>query len=974
MIPTATAPLCLKLKKGRVALKIKVNRAYASVIIMLFAMLLLSTGTSVVDAEASADNLYLSKQVKLNTDGTYTITIEAFTTGMITTTTVPVDIVLVLDQSGSMGSEFGSSTQIKALKSAVTTFIAAVQKETASSGADHRIAIVGFAQGYEYDYYNTEVLSAYSGGDVGVQYGTSAYRALDKKTSLRAPNSTILTDAVNAIDNYGWTQTDIGMTMAKDILDSARAVPGYKRNQLVVLFSDGFPNSTGEFDTSLANRAITISKALKDIGVPIYSIGTFSDANPKGTSDANRFMSYISSNYPTAISMTAPRTLVNNAVYYKTAANAYQLNTVFTEISNNIAGEILSNATILDVVSPQFELRKDGEDYRIKSSKYMFTGYQKDANGNNLKGSNGEFIPTWSQTPTSEDLSAKINILDGGVVELEGYDFDLVGQFGSTCYGSKVIMELTVGRAEDFIGGNKAKFNSESSGLYDSKEGLIERFTSPMADIPVIEGLSLKGGTKSIYVGEPMGITPYDTFFDDIANASIGVPFNIGDRTFYTNGANNGYVNLSYTIFEGSDIKGVYTIPAGSKSGSWDTKYGTLDSIRPTDNRKFEMRLAVSPSEGGTISPVDVPLTSEFIIHVFKPKVTFKDLYPKTNDPLTQFDLDEAIMGDALWVNSDPKALEPDSKAPALSLTYDVLGKAPASIREGKVNVIKVERLSGDSTADILESTAFEWDDTEGKCNDSCRIPEHSADFAIHEFNIHNSAGPALLNTQDHDSYMIGYPKGMFYPNRSISRAEVATIFFRLLTEQARNANFATTSTFTDVLGGNWYSNAISTLLAMRMVEGYPDGTFKPDEFITRAEFAKIAVSFFKPSIESFISTFSDVAGHWAEVYIERAYKVGLIGGYPDGTFLPDKHITRAEAVRLINNTLGRKPHKDYLLDGMMSWLDNKKVDRWYYADIQEASNEHRYTWTESMVEGKLTKHEKWEGLLQERDWLELQE
>ena len=164
---------------------------------------------------------------------------------------------------------------------------------------------------------------------------------------------------------------------------------------------------------------------------------------------------------------------------------------------------------------------------------------------------------------------------------------------------------------------------------------------------------------------------------------------------------------------------------------------------------------------------------------------------------------------------------------------------------------------------------------------------------------------PNWLNLDDHDAYIQGYPDGRVKPQNNITRAEVATIFFRLLTDDARDYYYSTDSGFSDVNPGDWYNTAVATMVQAGILNGYSDGTFKPNASITRAEFATIAARFLSNPYST-KDRFYDTEGHWAEVYINRAAEIGWIGGYPDGSFKPDRYITRAEAVTLVNNVLGR--------------------------------------------------------------------
>ena len=201
---------------------------------------------------------------------------------------------------------------------------------------------------------------------------------------------------------------------------------------------------------------------------------------------------------------------------------------------------------------------------------------------------------------------------------------------------------------------------------------------------------------------------------------------------------------------------------------------------------------------------------------------------------------------------------------------------------------------------------------------------------------------PDKLNGDDHFAYIIGYPDGKVHPKGNISRAETATIFFRLLKADIRDGNLTTDNEFSDVSDGQWHNKAISTMAKLGIVKGRRADSFDPDASITRAEFAAICARFNTKPVEN-SGSFSDISGHWAENEIERAAAFGWISGYPDGTFHPDARITRAEAMTMINRVLCRMPQsEDDLLDSMVTWPDNKPSD-WHYLAVQEATNSHDF-------------------------------
>ena len=201
---------------------------------------------------------------------------------------------------------------------------------------------------------------------------------------------------------------------------------------------------------------------------------------------------------------------------------------------------------------------------------------------------------------------------------------------------------------------------------------------------------------------------------------------------------------------------------------------------------------------------------------------------------------------------------------------------------------------------------------------------------------------PNYLNNENHFAYIVGYEDGTVRPNANISRAEVAAIFFRLLKDDVRDDNLTANSVFTDVAFGKWYNKSISTMAKIGIVKGRTANAFAPNAPITRAEFAAICSRFDRSNVE-IKSDFNDISGHWAENEIRRAASLGWIQGYTDGSFKPDQNITRAEAASMINRMLHRLPETvDDLLDGMIQWPDNQPND-WYYINMQEATNSHDF-------------------------------
>ena len=290
-------------------------------------------------------------------------------------------------------------------------------------------------------------------------------------------------------------------------------------------------------------------------------------------------------------------------------------------------------------------------------------------------------------------------------------------------------------------------------------------------------------------------------------------------------------------------------------------------------------------------------------------------------------------------------------------------------LEPGKYRITVKETNSGDRyvTYDDATHTYDFTVNTEGKININTPI---TCTFTNKYTKRHSAATPSkpTLNTGDHYAYVMGYPDGTVRPNGSITRAEVSTILFRLLSDKTRDEYFTTESSFTDVKAGAWYNNSIATLeKAGVIVDTAKGGAFRPNEAITRAELAAMLAQFSDAKPVKGVK-FSDVsAEHWAYEAIAIAAKMGWIEGYPDGTFRPDATITRAEMMTLVNRALERVPSdEDHLLSKrvMLTFPDCKSGD-WFYIAVQEATNSHTYERAATEKNGD----EQWTALRANRDW-----
>ena len=298
---------------------------------------------------------------------------------------------------------------------------------------------------------------------------------------------------------------------------------------------------------------------------------------------------------------------------------------------------------------------------------------------------------------------------------------------------------------------------------------------------------------------------------------------------------------------------------------------------------------------------------------------------------------------------------------------------------DGRVSILVAKTFSWRdvrNAGDTLDNTANVSVDGETVKTDTERVPV-DIDWDINVPDIDDDDDddvaepddeyiPNWLNTTDHYSYIVGYEDGTIRPGNNITRAEVATIFFRLLSEGSSERWYSASNSFSDVAADSWYNVPVSTLSNMGIIDGYEDGTFKPNAPITRAEFTAIATRFFDYTAE-YEGAFNDVTySDWYADCVQAAVDMGLVNGYADGGFHPNAYITRAESCAIVNRVLNRVPHEDYLLDEdeMITWPDNS-YGAWYYADMQEATNSHDYDWIS--VSGEVV--EEWTDKLTEPNW-----
>ena len=366
-------------------------------------------------------------------------------------------------------------------------------------------------------------------------------------------------------------------------------------------------------------------------------------------------------------------------------------------------------------------------------------------------------------------------------------------------------------------------------------------------------------------------------------------------------------------------------------------------------------------SEGSTV--VDkMGSEFDFVPGSLKLTVGGKELDAKTVGDVTYFGDDATNLSESNYRFK----LEYDSGEDMFTWTINenVSNFAPVQLSY-QVQLVNPKTAPGNYTVPTNEYAKLNPKDSLGNPGKELTFPIPEVSYTVKRHHTPTTVTKPALNTADHYAYVMGYPDGTVQPGGYITRAEASTIFFRLLTDETREQYWATTNAYSDIKSGDWYNNAISTLSSAGIVSGYPDGTFRPNAPITRAEMSKIIALFAK--LDKTTDRFSDIAGHWAEAYIKLAAGNGWIEGYPDGTFKPQQNITRAETVTMINRVLERVPSdEDHLLSySVMLTFPDCQPGQWFYIAIQEATNSHTYERAVTEKNGD----EQWTALRDNRDW-----
>ena len=789
------------------------------------------------DGEQAGDDngLVLAKNAQYDPGtGRCTITLEAYTTGTVTTEVenVPTDIVLVLDQSGSMEEFYGTTyeevyskelsenstyyvivngvytevsysswrgywyygswlspiqvtpktdpndaeegsvqfydkieiTRIEALKSAVTIFVNSVAEKAKGADAtfgteddvNHRIAVVGFASDYyssefgHYYYSNTEVFVGsnqytYNAGQINKpsnansaqSHYASAFQDMNTQTGYDNVQA-----SKNALDAKGGTFTNLGLEMANGILN-ANSVHEAERNRVIVVFTDGAPGWSG-YEDDVASAAITQAGTAKNTyGATVYTVGIFggADATSPGKQDggdtekANWFMHNVSSN----------NGAVQDPSYYLSAGDTTALNSIFTQISNQISSPAINLGTetvVRDILSPYFNLPEgtNAESIRLYTADYNGTTFEERV----------------SVTP-ADGITATVNTVTE-TIEVRGFDFtaNFVSETtkpGET-YGKKLIIEFdTVFDRSSTFGGNGIPTNADASGVYYGNE-CVEYFVSPTVDIPIVFDFGTSDST--IYLSQNAN-----------AQSLVGV---LADYT--PNGTNNAHVNIVFTITRGGKTA-TLTYNAGKGVGTWSGD--SLSSLALTDCTDFTVSCTVTPINEGTVSgKVIGPKTAT--IHVLRPTIVWKDIEVYLGDTV---DLDTAF-NSVSWTdaNADTTHTAPEATgtAPVIAYTYSIYDGGLGSIGSDIYTPARTDACPINVSVTVGEMSELDEYVTSYSSCGTHQIVSHTLSENSPEFYVHVTTCSITITKLGYDENLQNGGQTFLFEVVDSNKAVVATV------------------------------------------------------------------------------------------------------------------------------------------------------------------------------------------------------
>lgn len=916
--------------------------------------------------------------------GQITAQIEAYMTDPAnkTRTVKPCDIIFLIEQSQFMNTH--DSANPGGERAEILSAMESLLNElpTPTTGGEHRIAIAGYGRinnnGSGSDIYdaahypgklsdnNASLNTGYYTKD-GLFHSQSGWNECDGKDDASLPQlpSGYLPDNYDNYDNVflsvsdaeqvidagtmvpwyaGAARMDAGLTITERLAKIAKAhkSTGEDRNLIVCIAASSLPyQNSGTYQKLRPEAAKAAANMLKTTyDATIFGLGDFhqlnlESSNPLHDADKQR------DNFNSTMASICGNASTNGADYFKGLSQVHDideaLNELMTKIDANV-GEGASEELSIHVDSftegagekySWSQLKKDQHILSAGSIRevasvdyYRFTGH--DSSG----------TPLFESTPSRHTEQSLADIDDGDTIQTSLNILPIppqvqAGEIRGANYGEKVVITITdpvcidyqwvsmdnptdvASPANDYIRTGraytaKAQQNSHQGYTFDGW------YTDTTCTVPYVNGTVLNTDTVlyGLWKAEPGNLSVAKTVAGNNGNTSKAFNFTV---TLGDTGINGTFGEMTFA-------DGVATFVL--KHGESKTAVGLPAGIT------YTVTEAEADKDGYTTTSVNA---SGSIIKDDTAAVTFTNTRNSSSSHhSTRYTLHYESNGGTTYKDER-----------CSSGTKVTLDKTPT-----RESYTFTGWYANKALTQKITSVTMNSDKTVYAGWEATGVPDK-------------------LNGDDHFAYVIGYPDGKVHPEGNISRAETATIFFRLLKADIRDGNLTADNEFSDVSDGQWHNKAVSTMAKLGIVKGRRADRFDPNASITRAEFAAICARFSTRTVEN-SGSFSDISGHWAENEIERAAAFGWISGYPDGTFRPDARITRAEAMTMINRVLCRMPQsKSDLLDSMVTWPDNKPSD-WHYLAVQEATNSHDFN-----RQGEVG--ESWTKLTSVPDWTRYQ-
>ena len=920
--------------------------------------------------------------------GQITAQIEAYMTDPAnkTRTVKPCDIIFLIEQSKFMNTQNGSANsgdERAEILSAIDRLLDGMPQPT--TGGKHRIAIAGYGRinnpgiGDSYDAVlypgtlsssNASLNTGYYTKDdtKGVFHSQSGWTECDFQDDASLPQlpSNYLTDDYQdvflSVDNAkqvidagkmvpwyaGAARMDAGLTITERLASIAKAhheAVGEDRNLIVCIAASSLPyQNSSSYQKLRPEAAKAAANMLKTTyGATIFGLGDFhklnlESSNPLNDADKQR------DNFNSTMASICGNASTNGADYFKGLSQVHDideaLNELMTKIDANV-GEGASEKLSIDVNSftegeDSYSWKQLKKDQHILSAGsirevasvdyYRFTGY--DSSG----------TPLFESTPSRHTEQSLADIGGGDTIQTSLNILPIppqapAGEIRGANYGEKVVITIT----------------GPICIRYQWVKPLTPDFNPP----------------KPEYVARATTHKPASP----MQNAVDGKDLNLKFDGWYTD------EQCKHPFVDGTVLNTDTVL-----YGLWKAEHGKLSVAKTVAGNNGD----TSKAFNFTVTLSDTGINGKFGEMTFANGVATFVL--KHGESKTAVDLPAGITYTVTEAEADKDGYTTTSVNASGSIIKNNTAAAvftntrnSSSSHHSTRYTLHYESNGGTAYKDERYSSGTKVTLDKTPTRESYTFTGWYADKALTQkitsvtMNSDKTvyAGweatgvPDKLNGDDHFAYVIGYPDGKVHPEGNISRAETATIFFRLLKADIRDGNLTADNDFSDVSDGQWHNKAISTMAKLGVVKGRRADRFDPDASITRAEFAAICARFNTKPVEN-SGSFSDISGHWAENEIERAAAFGWISGYPDGTFRPDARITRAEAMTMINRVLCRMPQSESdLLDSMVTWPDNKPSD-WHYLAVQEATNSHDFN-----RQGEVG--ESWTKLTSVPDWTRYQ-